>query len=76
MDIVKEDEIKERLMDFYLNGGGKTYFVGYKSLAKHYSIVVKLSCFWTYSKTVRDITDISTLYICLMLVLLRRLWVN
>ena len=38
MDIVKEGEIKDRLMDFYLNGGGKTYFVGYKSLAKHYSI--------------------------------------
>ena len=38
MDIVKESEIKERLMDFYANGGGKTYFVGYKSLAKHYSI--------------------------------------
>ena len=38
MDIIKESEIKERLLDFYNNGGGKTYFVGYKCLAKHYSI--------------------------------------
>ena len=38
MDIIKENEIREKVLDFYHSGGGKTYFVGYKSLAKHYSI--------------------------------------
>ena len=47
MDIVKETEIKERLLDYYHKGGGTSYYVGYKSLAKHYSIVEGSCTDWT-----------------------------
>jgi len=38
MDIVKQDEIRDRVLALHRNGGGKTWYCGYKSLAKHYSV--------------------------------------
>ena len=38
MDIIKEEAIRERLMDYYNNGGGKVFNVGYSSLNRLYSI--------------------------------------
>lgn len=47
MDIIKEEEIRERLMNYYADGGGNTHYVGYKSLARHYSIVEGSCTDWT-----------------------------
>lgn len=38
MDIVKTEEIRDRLMDYYETGGGVVYNLGLKSLAPFYSI--------------------------------------
>lgn len=38
MDIIKENEIRERLKDYYHNGGGKTFYLGHKDLGQYYSI--------------------------------------
>lgn len=38
MDIVKENEIKERLKDYYHTGGGVTYYLGFNTLGSLYSI--------------------------------------
>ena len=38
MDIVKTNEIKERLKDYYHTGGGVTYYLGFNTLGGLYSI--------------------------------------
>lgn len=38
MDIIKAEDIETRVLDYYSNGGGNTFYLGYPSLAKHYSI--------------------------------------
>lgn len=38
MNIVNVDSIRDKVQEYYKNGGGITHYVGYKSLAKHYSI--------------------------------------
>lgn len=37
-DILQEKDIIEPLIDLYETGGGKTYYLGFSGLAKHYSI--------------------------------------
>lgn len=36
--IVESDEIQREVLDYFKNGGGKTYYLGFASLAHHYSI--------------------------------------
>lgn len=38
MDIVHGDKITDKVREYYKTGGGSTFYVGYKSLARHYSI--------------------------------------
>lgn len=38
MDIIKETEIKERLLHHYHTGGGTVFYAGFKKLAQHYNI--------------------------------------
>jgi len=38
MDIVQQDEIRDKVIELHRNGGGKTWYCGYKGLAKHYSV--------------------------------------
>ncbi len=38
MDIVTENEIKERLKDYYHTGGGVTYYLGFNTLGSLYNI--------------------------------------
>ena len=47
MDVVNEESIKERVFKYYRDGGGKTFYCGYKSLAKHYSVKVGGCTDWT-----------------------------
>ena len=38
MEIVKQQNIKDKLLEYYHTGGGTTFYLGFKTLAKHYSI--------------------------------------
>lgn len=38
MDIIKENEIRERVRDYYHTGGGSTFYLGFNSLGSLYSI--------------------------------------
>ncbi len=38
LSVVSVESIRDRVQEYYKNGGGKTYYVGYKGIAKHYSI--------------------------------------
>jgi hypothetical protein len=38
MNIYKETEIKERLLEHYHTGGGRVFYAGFRKLARHYNI--------------------------------------
>lgn len=38
MSIITQKDIEDRLMNYYETGGGKTFYVGFNSISKHYSI--------------------------------------
>jgi len=38
MDIIHKDKITDKVREYYKTGGGNTFYVGYKRLARHYSI--------------------------------------
>jgi len=47
MEIVNEENIRDRVKEYYKTGGGSTFYVGYKNLAKHYSIKEGSTTDWT-----------------------------
>lgn len=38
MKIITQDEIRDKVHELFKTGGGVTYYAGYKSLARHYSV--------------------------------------
>jgi len=36
--IITEEEIRDSLHDHYMTGGGRTYYVGFNALSKHYNV--------------------------------------
>ena len=38
LSVVSVDSIRDRVLQYYKDGGGRTFYVGYKSISKHYSI--------------------------------------
>ncbi len=38
MSILKLEDIKDKVFDYYCNGGGKTFYAGFNTLSNHYNI--------------------------------------
>lgn len=45
--ILEVDEIRDEIIDLYKTGGGKTYYVGFKCLGRHYSVMAGSCTDWT-----------------------------